>query len=87
MPERATRQRCEKSAEVVVAGNGEGPNGEESETSVHLGGKGPQMSRQLELPLSIMGETPSGKRSEEALSATPANGGSGASERTDGTGV
>ena len=79
MPERATRQRCEKSAEVVVAGNGEGPNGEESETSVHLGGKGPQMSRQLELPLSLRGEAPNGKRSEEAPLATHANECSGAS--------
>src|SRR5690554_1381391 len=41
VPERATRKRSEKSAEVVVAVNGEGPNEEESETAVGLGRAGP----------------------------------------------
>jgi group II intron reverse transcriptase/maturase len=70
MPERATRKRSEKSAEVVVAGNGEGPNEEESETTVSLEGKEPQMSRQLELPLESRGEAPRVERSEEAPTAT-----------------
>ena len=35
-PERATRKRSEKSAEAVVVGNDEGPNEEESETTVGL---------------------------------------------------
>ena len=70
MPERATRKRSEKSAEVVVAGDGEGPNEEESETTVSLEGKEPQMSRQLELPLESRGEAPRVERSEEAPTAT-----------------
>jgi mRNA-degrading endonuclease HigB of HigAB toxin-antitoxin module len=32
------KRRSEESVEVVVAGSGEGPNGEESETIVRLGG-------------------------------------------------
>lgn len=78
-PERATRKRREKSAEVVVADGGEGPNEEESETNVSLDGKRPQMSRQLELPFSGRGEAPRGKRSEEASAATHGNERSGAS--------
>ncbi len=70
MPERATRKRSEKSAEVVVATqSGEGPNEEESETTVNLEGKGPQMSRQLELPLENRGEAPKVERSEEEPTA------------------
>jgi len=69
MPERATRERSEKSAEVVVADKGEGPNAEENETTVRLEGKGPQMSRQLELPLWNRGETSEAHRSEEAPTA------------------
>lgn len=80
MPERATRERSEKSAEVVVADKGEGPNAEESETTVHLEGKVPQMSRQLELPLGSRGETPRTLRSEEAPTATPGDERSGASD-------
>ena len=79
MPERATRKRSEKSAEVVVAGNGEGPNEEESETTVSLEGKEPQMSRQLELPLESRGEAPRVERSEEAPTATHGNERSGTS--------
>jgi len=56
----------------------EGPNGEESETTVGLEGKGPQMTRQLELPLENRGEAPTGKRSEEAPTATSGNERSGA---------
>lgn len=78
--ERATRKRSEKSAEVVVAGDGEGPNGEESETTVGLEGKQPQMSKQLELPLESRGEAPRAKRSEEAPTATHGNERSGTSD-------
>ena len=79
MPERATRKRSEKSAEVVVAGDGEGPNEEESETTVGLGSERPQMSRQLELPLEGTGEARRAKRGEEAPMATHRNERSGAS--------
>jgi RNA-directed DNA polymerase len=78
-PERATRKRSEKSAEVVVVGDDEGPNEEESETVVSLGGKGPQMSRQLELPLESRGEAQAVERSEEAPTATHGNERSGTS--------
>lgn len=78
--ERTTRKRSEKSAEVVVAGDGEGPNGEESETTVGLEGKRPQMSRQLELALERRGEAPKTERSEEAPTATHGNERSGTSD-------
>ena len=56
---------------------GEGPNGEESETFVSLSrttfvsleGKEPQMSRPLELPLWGRGEAPRAQRSEEEPTA------------------
>ena len=95
VPERATarKRRGEKTAEVVVAKSKpgrqftdagslwrcEGPNEKESETSMRLGGKRPQMTRQLELPLANRGEAPTGKRSEEAPPATRENERSGAS--------
>ena len=79
MPERATRKRSEQSAAVVVVGNGEGPNEEESETTVSLRRKLPQMSRQLELPLESRGEAPNVRRSEEARLAAHGNERSGAS--------
>ncbi len=47
---------------------------------MRLGGKGPQMTRQLELPLANRGEAPKGKRSEEAPTATQGNERSGASD-------
>ena len=48
---------------------------------MRLGGKGPhQMTRQLELPLANRGEAPTGKRSEEAPTATHGNERSGASD-------
>jgi len=78
-PERTTRKRSEKSAEVVVAWKGEGPNGEESETTVGLDGKQPQMFRQLELPLESRGETPRVQRSEEEPAAAQGNDRSGTS--------
>src|SRR5882672_1841800 len=78
--ERATRKRSEKSAEVVVAGDGEGPNEEESETDVSLEGERPQMSRQLELPLWGRGEAPRAQRSEEAPTAANETERSGASD-------
>lgn len=82
MPERATRKRSEKSAEVVVVAShrGEGPNGEESETIVGLASEGPQKSRQLELPLEDRGGTPNVERSAEARTATDGNERSGASD-------
>ena len=58
----------------------EGPNEKESETSMRLGGKRPQKTRQLELPISNRGEAPRGKRSEEAPTATHGNERSGASD-------
>lgn len=75
-------RRSETSAEVVVvaAECDEGPNGQESETTVSLGGKEPQMSRQLELPLAGRGEAPRGKRSEEASTAAHGNERSGTSD-------
>lgn len=47
---------------------------------MRLGGKGPQMTRQLELPLANRGEAPTGRRSEEAPTATQGNERSGASD-------
>jgi RNA-directed DNA polymerase len=47
----------------------EGPNGEESETSVSLESEVRQKTRQLELPLAGRGEAPRGRRSGEARSA------------------
>jgi RNA-directed DNA polymerase len=79
MPERATRKRSEKSAEVVVAGDGEGPNEGESESAMGLEGKRPQMSRQLELPLESRGEAPRVERSEETPTAAQGNERSGTS--------
>jgi retron-type reverse transcriptase len=76
------RGRSEKSAEAVVvtsvAGD-EGPNGRESETTVSPDKTGPQMARQLELPLEREGEAQPGKRSEEVPSAANGNERSGAS--------
>ena len=74
-------RRSEKSAEVVVAGGNvdEGPNGEESETAMSLGETGPQMSRQLELPLEGRGEAPRVERSVEASPAANGKVRSGAS--------
>jgi len=79
MPERATPKRSEQSAEVVVADSGEGPNEEESETTVSLRRKVPQMSGQLELPLENRGETPKVQRREEARVAAHSDERSGAS--------
>jgi len=76
MPEMATRKRSEQSAEAVVAEEklagrvpkagrirrNEGPNEEESETTVSLRRKVPQMSGQLELPLEDRGEAPKVQR-------------------------
>jgi hypothetical protein len=45
---------------------------------MHLVGKWPQMTRQLELPLANRGEAPTGKRSEEAPTARHENERSGA---------
>lgn len=47
---------------------------------MRLGGKGPQMSRQLELPLRSRDEIPRAERSVEALTATHGNERSGASD-------
>jgi RNA-directed DNA polymerase len=72
--------RSEKSAKVVVAGDGEGPNEEESETTVGLEGTRPQTSKQLELPLAGKGEALREKRSEEAPTAIRGDVRSGASD-------
>ena len=66
--------RREESAEGIVAERsaaaGEGPNGEESVTTVDLGRAGRQMTRQqLELPLEDRGEAPKVRRSVEARPA------------------
>ena len=45
---------------------------------MRLGGKWPQMTRKLELPLANRGEAPTGKRSEEAPTAMHENERSGA---------
>ena len=74
MPERATRRRQrEVSRGRSSDASREGPNEEEGETIVSLEGKGPQMTRQLELPLASRGEAPRVKRSEEAPTATHGN--------------
>jgi RNA-directed DNA polymerase len=59
---------------------GEGPNGEESEALVDLGGEGLQKSRQLELALEDRGEASNVQRSVEAPTAMHDNGRSGASD-------
>jgi len=72
-----TRRSEKSAAAVVAAGFGEdgppqceGPNGEESESTVHHDGAMHQKSvEQIELPLEARGETPRGKRSGEATPA------------------
>ena len=49
---------------------------------MHLGGKRPQMTRELELPLANRGEAPTGKRSEEAPTVVRENERSGARTST-----
>ena len=49
---------------------------------MRLDGKWPQMTRELELPLANRGETPTGKRSEEAPPARHENERSGARTST-----
>jgi hypothetical protein len=49
---------------------------------MRLDGKWPQMTRELELPLANRGETPTGKRSEEAPPAMRESGRSGARTST-----
>jgi len=49
---------------------------------MRLDGKRPQMTRELELPLANRGETPTGKRSEEAPPARHENERSGARTST-----
>lgn len=61
-------------------GEGEGPNGEESETTVGLERARRQMSRQLELPLGDRGEAPTARWSGEALSAARGEGRSGSDQ-------
>lgn len=82
-PERATsgNRRSEKSAEVVVVDHevDEGPNEEESDTTVGLAGKRPQMSGQPEPPLEGRGEAPRAERGGEAPTATQGTERSGAS--------
>jgi hypothetical protein len=78
--------RSEKSAAVVVAGDfgevgpllREGPNGEESDTTVRHGKVGHQTSvEQMELALEARGEAPQGQRSGEAGPTARGDGRSG----------
>ena len=71
--------RSEKSAEAMVPGAlpREGPNSEESESSVSCGKAMHQKSRQLELPLEGWGEAPVAERSGEVGRADPLSGGVG----------
>jgi len=80
--ERATRKRNEKSAEVVVVAHhrDEGPNGEESETSVSLEGARPQKTGKPVPTSESTGEAPRVRRGVEAQSATHENERSGTSE-------
>jgi len=98
MPERATdpRVRSEKSAEVIVNAakpsratpdprkplRREGPNGEESETTVDLEDDRCQKSRQLELPLEGRGEASNRERSGETSTAVHGTGRSGNDDNT-----
>jgi RNA-directed DNA polymerase len=52
---------------------GEGPNGEESETTLRLGVAMHQMTMQMELPLEDRGEAPNVRRSGEAMPAAQGN--------------
>lgn len=83
-PERATprERRSEKSAEVVVAANnGEGPNGEESETTMELDdARTPQKSAKAERAQGYRGAAPKGPASEEAPTASQGNERSGSSD-------
>ncbi len=70
----------EATAEAVVAkgppetaGQGEGPNGKESETTMGLEDARRQKTKQLELPLGGEGEAPNARRSVEALTAASGN--------------
>jgi RNA-directed DNA polymerase len=64
-------------------GSREGPNEEESETTVVLEGARPQMTRQLELPLERRGEAPRAEWSEEAPTASQGTERSGTSGLMD----
>ncbi len=79
MPERVTRKRSEKSAEVVVAGDREGPNEEKGTTPASLGDAMPQKTMQMELPFESRGEASSVERRAEVSTATSGNGRPGAS--------
>ena len=57
----------------------EGPNERKGETTARLGSAGPQMSRQLELPLGRRGEAPRAQRSVEAPTAAGEEASPGAS--------
>lgn len=58
----------------------EGPNGEESETTVHLGMTGRQMTMQMELLREGRGETPRVEQSGEVISAVQGDGRSGSGD-------
>lgn len=73
--------RSEESAEAVVAGDREGPNGRESGTNVSLEGARCQKSEQLELALDSRGEAPRCQRSGEAPTAASEDGRSGSDQR------
>src|SRR5688500_4684339 len=84
--------RAEKSAAAIVAAGfgdggpprGEGPNGEESETTMRHGTARHQMSiDQMELPLETRGEAPTGERRGEARPTAREHGRSGADDQMD----
>lgn len=72
-------RRSEESAEAVVAGDGEGPNGQESESLVVLDDKQPQTPAEAGLPALPKGEALKAVRSEEKSAATHKDERSGAS--------
>jgi hypothetical protein len=74
------RRRSEKSAEVVVAGNREGPNEEEGVPPASLEDAMPQKPTQMELAFTGRGEASVMGRSAEASSATSGTERSGTSE-------
>ena len=78
--QRRLGRRREKSAEVVVAGDREGPNEEEGEEPASLADAMPQKTVQMELPFEGRGEASRAERSAEASTATRGNARPGASE-------
>lgn len=68
---------------LVPSPAGEGPNGEESETTLRLGEAVRQMTMQMELPLEGRGEAPRAERSGEAHPAAQGNERSGSGRQPE----